>query len=962
MYSLRNIVTIGLFALCGVVSLSSAGKDLDDAFGRPPDAVKPWCYWWWLNGNVDRTLITQNLEAMKRVGFGGLLQFDARSYHDDIVPMPPSRLDFMSPAWREMLKFSLEEAHRLGLEVSVNLSSCAGALKGPWEVGDDAPKQLIWTATEVHGPKPFTWELKKPAEKRFWDIALLAVRSDDMPAGDAEVWHDPAPRVGEKPSAAEVVDLTDKIDRRGRLSWTAPAGRWVVLRFGCSTMRGHEYDVDILDAKAVTGHFERMGRAILRDAGPLAGKTLTHFYSVSWEGAAPTWTLALPREFANYRGYELRPWLPVLAGMTLKSREVSERFLRDYYRTLGDSFRDNFYGTMQDLCHRAGLKWHSESGGPWDRKLAAFGEADQLAFLARNDMPQGEFWFTGTVVRRPGQPPSLRHQDLNRPQAMTAHIYGKPLAASEAFTHMVRHWSAYPAALKPFADTAFCDGVNHFVWHTFTASPPEFGKPGNEYFAGTHINPNVTWFPQAGPFMAYLARCQLMLRQGLFVGDVCTYLGEKPYYHWNRGPRWSDQASLTLPKGYAYDVMNSEVLLTRLAVKNGDLVLPDGMRYRILAVDLEDDATAPEVLQKINELAEAGATIVLGRRQPQAARSLADYPACDEKVRRFAAGLWNSRASESGERAVGRGKVIQGAGLEAVLKSKGILPDFEGPWEYIHRRSAEADIYYVTGEGTASCMFRVQGKEPELWDPVTGQRRDGVVWHASAEGRTVVPLNLPENGSVFVVFRRPAEKQHLVAVLDSKTEIVGRTDSGADVRKWNNDMGIKGPWTVQFEPGRGAPASAVFETLTAWDQHADPGIKFFSGAATYRKTFTLTDSQASHPVRLDLGDVKHVAVVRLNGRELGIVWTAPWTVDLTGAVRRGQNELEITAVNTWVNRLIGDAALPKDQQITRSCLPLAKGKRTFPVYKGYASEDPLMPSGLLGPVRLEFGERQFLAW
>ena len=504
---------------------------LEAAFRQPPDTVKPWAYWWWLKGNVTRESITRDLEAMKRVGIGGLLHFDARAYHEDHVAPPESRMEFMSSQWREMLKFSIAEADRLGLEVSVNLSSGAGALKGPWEVGDDAPKKLVWTATEVRGPK-FSIELKKPEGHRFWDVAVLAVKHDDAAATVSDQWKDIAAELGSQPAVTEVVDLTAKVDAQGQLVWEVPKGRWTLLRFACMTMEGHEYDVDILDAKAVEAHFNRMGKPILEDAGPLAGKTLTHFYSVSWEGAVPTWTFTLGKEFDKYRGYSLRPWLPVLAGFTLRTTDESERFLRDYYRTLGDCFRDNFYGTMRELCHNAGLKWHSESGGPWDRKLASFAEADQLAFLGQNDMPQGEFWFTGV-------PPSKNPLDLNRPQAMTAHIYGKPLAASEAFTHMVQHWSAYPAALKPLADAAFCDGVNHFVWHTFTASPAELGQPGSEYFAGTHINPNVTWFPQAGPFMDYLARCQFMLRQGLFVGDVCVYIGDKPYQHWGRGTSWS---------------------------------------------------------------------------------------------------------------------------------------------------------------------------------------------------------------------------------------------------------------------------------------------------------------------------------------------------------------------------------------------------------------------------------------
>ena len=390
--------------------------------------------------------------------------------------------------------------------------------------------------------------------------------------------------------ALEVIDLTGKIDTQGKLAWKVPKGQWALLRFGSTTIDGHEYDVDMMDPKAVEGHFNRMGKAIIADVGPLAGKTLTHFYSVSWEGSVPTWTGSFEEDFSEYRGYDIRPWLPVLAGFVVESPEASQRFMADYRRARNDVFRDKFYGTMVDLCHRNGLKWHSESGGPWKRDPAIFGEADQLAFLARNDMPQGEYWWNGEG--RGGR-------QMSRPQAMTAHVYGKRLAAAEAFTHMRRHWTTYPATLKRCGDESFVDGVNHLIWHTFTCSPKELGLPGSEYFAGTHINPNVTWFEQAQPFVSYLGRCQYMLRQGLFVADVCVFTGDVPYQHWGRfTTKWSEKATMELPAGHGYDIINTEALLSRVTVRNGDLVLPDGMSYRMLVVDPDEDKVSLAALRK----------------------------------------------------------------------------------------------------------------------------------------------------------------------------------------------------------------------------------------------------------------------------------------------------------------------------------------------------------------------------
>ncbi|MFA6564973.1 MAG: glycosyl hydrolase [Verrucomicrobiia bacterium] len=928
-----NALKLAVVLALSTAAWSQAAEpvNLDQSFRNVPGADKPWVYWWWVNGNVDEKTITRDLEAMKQAGIGGLLMFDARGYHDDHIGPVPVKMEFMSEEWRRMLKFAIEKAATLGLEVSVNLSSCAGALKGPWEVGganfasptNDVPKKLVWTATEIKTPK-FIYELKQPDGKKLWNIGVFAVRHDDTVAKLSDEWQDVA-KLGSQPGVTEVVDLTSKVDKQAKLTIEFSKGRWTLLRFGYMTMDGAAIqggrqvtpqDVDILDPEAVERHFNRMGKAIIEDVGPLAGKTLTHFYSVSWEGAIPTWTRGFEQEYVRRRGYPLRSWLPVLAGFTVKKADESERFLRDYYKTLGDCFRDNFYGKMQALCAKAGMKWHAESGGPWNRKLAAFAEADQLAFLGRTDMPQGEFWFTGPS-------PSKHAHDMNRPQAMAAHIYGKRLAATEAFTHMVQHWSAYPAVLKPFGDTAFCDGVNHFIWHTFTASPAEFGKPGIEYFAGTHLNPNVTWFPQARAFLDYLGRCQFMLRQGVPVVDVAVYIGDKPYQHWGRGTNWSERATLRLPKGFNYDLYSTEALTDRMYPAGGNIVTPPGMTNRMMVVDLDEEVISPAALRKISSCRSNGVAVVFGKRKPLRAVGLSNYPASDKTVQTTADALWAKPSS-----------------FQEAMDAKRILPDFVGPFDWTHRRDGNTDIYFVAGKGTAECTFRVMDKKPELWDAVTGRITAATNWRFTYDERTAVTITLPENGSVFVVFRT-ADLPRQSAPPPPPVE-----------------MALNGSWRVSFESGRGAPASAEFEQLVAWDKHPDDGIKFFSGTATYRKTFELTAEQAKRPIRLRLGEVKCTAEVHVNGQDLGVVWTDPWSVDLTGAVKPGKNDLEIAVTNTWVNRLIGDAGQPEHKRITKTNVKFLPepAKRA---YLGFSAKDPLMTSGLIGPVRLEFDQTRF---
>ncbi len=511
-----------------------AGAGLYEDFVKPPDAAKPWCYWYWVNGNVDRATATADLEAMKKMGFGGLLLLDPRGY-DTRVWKPEVKLAFASPEWYEMVAFAVRECARLGLEFTMNLSDCGGSLKGPWKTGTDGPKRLVCGVDVADVPADY---------ENYHDICEMTVT---VP-GDAAVkrgWR----------NAGGATDRWEK-DRDEAIvpivAENTPGARRVKLRFGYCAIPKREFDVDVIDAAAVERHFTRIVEPLCAALGPLVGTTFTHVYSVSWEGAIPTWTPALEAAFRKYVGYDLRPYLPALAGFAPVAGERSaETVLTDFRRARNTMFRANFYGTVRRLAHARGLKIYSESGGPWNRSPSVFLEADQLAALGMNDMPQGEFW--------PVAP--AHHADLahNVAAANAARIYGLKRASAEAFTTMDYHWNMLPSRLKRSADDAFVDGINHFVWHTFTCSPAAFGRPGIEYFAGTHINRNVTWHGQAHAFITYLARCQTLLQAGEPVVDLALYAGRNPYRHWGRYRDVPyDGATLAIPRGYNYDILNDE--------------------------------------------------------------------------------------------------------------------------------------------------------------------------------------------------------------------------------------------------------------------------------------------------------------------------------------------------------------------------------------------------------------------
>jgi hypothetical protein len=950
-------------------SLAMAQDRTQDGFADPPNSARLRAYWWWLNGNVTKEAITRDLEQMKTQGFGGALICDADGASQDGNDRVPHGPDFFSAQWRELYRHTLREAHRLGLEMSLNIQS-GWNLGGPTVTAEDAAKKLAWSELPVEGPRMFEEKLPEPKSRDgyYRDLFVIAYPVKTRPPGtvtrppiqnwEQKAMHralhfsapDTSPLLQDAPatpgeedaSSSEVLDLTSRLDQNGVLRWAIPAGPWMVLRIGC-TIGDHSrvstssdgwkgFALDVLDAGAFSRYWDAVIDPLIADAGPLAGRTLKYLHTDSWEVEAVNWTPTLREEFRRRRGYDFLPYLPVVTGRIIGSRLVSNRFLNDFRKTLGDLAIDNHYRLFRERAHRYGLQIHPESGGPHAVPV------DAQRCLGFNDVPMSEFWAL-----------SWRHRvgESNRffvkQPASAAHTYGRRLVAAEGFTTIGPHWQeTLWDNLKPSFDRASCEGLNLLVWHAFTCSPAEMGLPGQEYFAGTHFNPNSTWWSRSKPFLTYINRCQFLLQQGLFVADVCYYYGDHvPNF---AQLKRSDPARV-LP-GFDYDVITEEAILTRLRVESGRLVLPDGMSYRMLVLPDRPQISLP-ILRKLSQFIEAGATIIGPK--PLHATSLQNYPACDEELTQLTTRLWGKSNSHTpSQRKVGFGRVIQNQSAREVLLASGISPDFEfeggdsnTALDYIHRRVDATELYFVANRSnrleTVTCAFRVTGKQPELWDPVTGQIRHLVSWTCH-EGRTTLPLEFPPFGSLFIVFR------HLAQTPSPAIE-------KPNFPQFQPLHELEGPWTVAFDPVWGGPAAVVFAQLTNWATHSETGIKYYSGTATYRKSFDLpkgTPSPQRNPqaatsqtkVYLDLGSVKELAEVRLNGRNLGVLWSQPFRVEITGLLKPDGNQLEIDVVNFWPNRIIGDQMLPSSQRRTRTNI------------RKLTRDTPLMDSGLLGPVRL----------
>jgi hypothetical protein len=958
---------------------TNAQPDLETGWANPPLPARLRAYWWWLNGNVTKDSITRDLEAMKAKGFGGAVIVDADGSSQDGNAEVPHGPTFFSPAWRELYKHTLREAHRLGLEMSLNIQS-GWNLGGPMVTADDAAKKLVWSETKLTGPTNFSQVLPAPKSRDnyYRDVFVVAyrLRPDQAAHRPLENWRekalyktlepfsapDSAPLFQEIPAtpgeedtrATDVFDLTDKLDASGKLNWNAPAGSWQELRFGCTvgdhsyvstaSEGWHGYAIDVFDAGAFQRYWNAVVEPLIADAGPLAGTTLKYLHTDSWEVEAVNWTPTLRAEFLKRRGYDLLPFMPVMAGRIVNSREASDRFLADYRKTLGDLAIDNHYRLFRDNAHKHGLEIHPESGGPHAVPI------DAQRCLGWDDVPMSEFW-SWSWTHRIG--------DANRyfvkQPASAAHTYGHRITQDEGFTTIGPHWqSRIWNNLKPSFDKALCEGMNRLVWHAFVCSPTNMGVPGQQYFAGTHFNPNVTWWDKSGPFLAYINRCQFLLQQGLFAADVCYYYGDNvPNFAQLKS---SDPAHI-LP-GYDYDVITEEALLTRMSVRAGRLVLPDGMSYRVLVLADRPSISLP-VLRKVKELVAAGATVI--GTKPVQPSGLKNFPESDAELARLTNELWGrgSRREEAQTSAVeihlGKGRVISGKTAREVLLDDGVPPDFaverrasarpgshieaelagtvpvaQLDIDYIHRTDGGTEIYFVANRSTnavaVQCTFRVAAKAPEIWNAVSGEHHFTAAY-TEKDGRTTVPLEFDPCGSTFVIFRAPAAR-HPAMATDNDLKLAPRGE-------------ISGPWTVHFDPKWGGPATTTFDQLVSWPTRTEPGIKYYSGTAIYEKTFDLPDTSLENKkIFLDLGDMCELAEVHLNGKNLGIAWTPPFRVDITGTVKPTGNQLEIQVVNFWPNRIIGDQFLPPDQRFTRTNI------------RKLTQKTPLMESGLLGPVQI----------
>jgi len=763
-----------------------------------------------------------------------------------------------------------------------------------------------------------------------------------------------------------------------QLKTKLPSGTWRVMRFGFTTRgevnipatpAGTGYENDKLNAESLDKHFDAYVGKIIKESGSLAGKSLMYAEIDSFEMGWQTWTDDLDQLFNKEMNYDLLSFLPLLAGRPIGDPDTTEAVLCDYRNFVTDLMTKNYFQRFTDLCHQHGLQSYIEPYGN--------GPINELQVGGACDIPMGEFWMSRVCIIR-----SAAH---------AAHIYGKPVVSSEAFTAWSDNWKGHPYLMKNYGDNAWAQGINEFVFHRFAHQANTHVAPGMTMGSiGSHIDRTQTWWYNAGKaWMKYNQRGSYLLRQGVPVSDVLVFVGD------TKGAIASTTSSVRLQPGFNMDSCQSDVLFDRVTVKNGKLVLPEGTSYEVLILK-SSEKLHMKTLQRLGELADAGATIIGNK--PQQPIGYLEQQEITEEFKALADKLWGDGKKAKN---VGKGRIIPGSHFPEDYQSLSLEKDLiiqEIPdAHFAHRRIGTDDVYFVHHRAEEAkrlhCSFRVDGRIPELWYPDTG-RIERQLQFTHQEGRTDLAIDLDPCGSVFVVFRDSSanidpvvsvtpgtgrvilddeNKMRLIATEPGLHKIALASGKSLDVmvEQLQSPIVIDQSWQVEFEgPGLKSDKVETFNTLTDWKDHTRDDLKHFSGTGTYRTDLQVPKKwlKGSKRIYLDLGEVNIAAEVIINGKNAGILWKPPFKIDVTDQVAAGKNRIEIRVTNLWTNRLIGDESLKDTSQydyrkyITKDPMPrwyvnnepMPEGPRsTFTTNNFYRNDRTLLPSGLLGPVVLK---------
>jgi hypothetical protein len=930
-----KIKKITLFGLLSFVFLSYTPPQdpLAEGFKNPPIEARPMALWDWTNGNVSLSQITYEMEQAKAKGMAGFDIWDVGVLVDE-KKMIPAGAAFMSDESTQAIAHAVREGERLNLRLGLITASSWNA-GGNWVKPEHGVMGLFRSETNVQGGQKITVALPfpNPPDKFKNQVNLIERNAEGLPTFHKEVAVLAMPTNKKDLKNSEIINVSAFMDAKGNLTWDAPAGEWTVVRYVCAptgqalivpSPNSKGRMIDHFSAEATETHLTYILEKLQKELGSLKNRSLKYLYTDSYEASSAIWTPNIVSEFEKRFQYSMIPYLPVLDKKVVVNEEISKRFLFDYNKLLSDLIIENHYAKCVEICKKYGLEFGAEAGGPGQPIHNV--PFEDLKALGALSVPRGEFW---------NKHPQLELLQIVKGISSASHLYNQKYVEAESFTS-VWLWQEGPQELKPLADRAFCEGLNRIIYHTFPHTPAEAGSPGWVYNFGTLIHTNSSWWEKSKSFHDYLARCSYLLQQGNFVGDVAFYYGDQ-------APNFvkPKHVNPSLGSGYDYDAVNSEAILKFMSVKEGKIFLPHGQSYEVLVLPHENEINL-DVLKKIEKMVLEGTTVI--GRKPTKAYTLSNYEQKEKEIKAIADRLWGKCDSVNvKENTYGKGKIVWGKTIREVLIAKGITPDFQfssaldsAKLDYIHRKTPTDDIYLVRNVKNvvyeANLTFRNSDKTPQLWNPVDGNFYD--IPTIKKEGKTTqISLQIAPEESFFIVFRKSPKKAPLT---DKQSAIT-------------SEKAITGEWEVRFPHGWGAPTRTTFPELTSWTAAKDTAIHYFSGIAAYHKTFELSNEEIGQGKRifLDLGKVREVAEVWLNGNKLGERCFVPYSYEVTPYLKAGKNYLVVEVANVLNNRMVGDAKIPEAYRRTKS--NILKGTTAWS--KPWA-EVALVESGLLGTVKL----------
>jgi hypothetical protein len=978
------LAVIVLFVSC---SSSKTEDALKQAFLNPPDTSKPGVYWYFMDGNLSREEMTKDLESMKEVGISNLIFLEVG------IGVPRGPVDFMSEEWQELYVHAVREAERLGIKILLGAGPGWCGSGGPWVKPEESMKHLVFSETEIAGGKKVDIVLPEPEQRSttwhkmsdpyYKDVAVYAIPNSAIPVIEdinekALYERDPySSKPNVKPylpslanydepessrilGPSQIINLSEYLQENGRLVWDAPIGKWTIIRMGkrvtgASSRPAPEPAIGLesnkMDTLAFSNHLKNYTDVLLEKTAPRKeGVGWTGFHIDSWESGAQNWTEGIVEEFKKRRGYDPEPYFLAYTGRAIQSVEITERFLWDLRQTSKELVLENHVEFARTYAHRNGLELTIE---PYDMNPA--GDLD-LGAIA--DVIMAEFWSNGFGFE-------TSYAVLQA--TSIAHIKGHPVVGAEVFTSQPSEaWQLFPGNMKDQSDWALAHGINRFVYHTFAHKPlGEEHRPGmtmGRY--GVHWDRGQTWWPMVDAYHQYISRSSHMLQQGQAVADILYLTPEgAPMIFTPPADALEENEMIPDKKGYGFDGCSPKMLMDWATVENGKIVFPGATSYEILVLPNFETMT-PELLKKITSLVEQGAKII--GIPPLKSPSLVNYPECDKELKSLAEKLWGTSPVpvEKSEIKFGKGFIYRGGNLASqelyptyqstteLLAKLNIAEDFSSDNNTIrfgHRKTDDRDIYFVANRTNdfqkTACTFRATG-EPEIWMSTTGETRK-ITNYSVENGLTTIPMEFFPHESFFVTFSGKATKS-------------GTNQKVSNFPVFSEVKIIEGNWDVSFNPKFGGPENIQFDKLVDWTSHELRGVQYYSGIATYKKSFEMGEL-TQKPYYIDLGEVNDIARVKLNGKNVGVIWCAPWRIDISSALKEGENSLEIEVANRWINRLLGDREEPdanvrtvKFENGLMGGQEFKTGRYTFTTKQSMSDfkfTEPIS-SGLLGPVRI----------